>query len=194
MLEDKLRNLRNEVPLLDKDLKSEIYRKSLKHRVVFKSILIVLCLMVFAFFGSQMRSSMGETVKDNFSKIYVLDSGAYIKAEDIKSDEYDVFIISVNKVNFSELYIEKMTDEIIDIKIDASNVNVTKEEDTYCIDLSEYENNYLEIKLMFNHGTFTNDESKLYDNVRFSVYTDKSKGDKQYVIYGFPKSMVNGGK
>lgn len=192
MLEDKLRNLRNEVPLLDKDLKDEIYRKSLKRRISTKSILLVLFVMMFAFFAGQMRSNMGDTIKYDFSKKYELVGGAYIKAEDIKSDEYDIFVISVNKVNFSELYIEKMIDEILEVRID--NAIVSKIEDGYKIALNDLEVKKIEIELVFKKGTFTDDVSELNDNVRFSVYTDKSEGDKEYVVYGFPKSKVSGGK
>lgn len=192
MLEDKLRNLRNEVPLLDKDLKDEIYRKSLKRRISTKAILLVLFVMMFAFFAGQMRTSMGDTIKYDFSKKYELVGGAYIKAEDIKSDEYDIFVISVNKVNFSELYIEKMIDEILEVRID--NAIVSKIEDGYKIALNDLEVKKIEIELVFKKGTFTDDVSELNDNVRFSVYTDKSEGDKEYVVYGFPKSKVSGGK
>lgn len=192
MLEDKLRNLRNEVPLLDKDLKDEIYRKSLKRRISTKAILLVLFVMMFAFFAGQMRSSMGDTIKCDFSKKYELAGGAYIKAEDIKSDEYDIFVISVNKVNFSELYIEKTIDEILEVRID--NAIVSKIEDGYKIALNDLEVKKIEIELVFAKGTFTDDVSELNDTVRFNVYTDKSEGDKEYVVYGFPKSKVSGGK
>ncbi len=219
-LEEKLKKLSSSVPDFDKDLTSEIYKKSLnqkiikKGKILYSSLASFFIIILLVFVGSLIYiSSQNPPLSinrgyDNMGMEYNIYERTTIVGSNVYSEEEDIFIIKLSDNSVSKLYIESKEDEIKDIICIGENIKINYINNIFELDLTSLIDNELYIQLIYEKGTFKNnfvayksifrfDNKPYYEEdiykIEFIVYSDMTKENKKEVLYGFPKSKIEEG-
>ena len=219
-LDEKLKELSSSVPNFEKDLSSEIYKKSLnqkkikKGKILYSSLasFFIIILLVFVgsliYISSQNLSLSINRGYDNMGVKHYIYEKTTIVGSNVYSKEEDVLIIKLSDNSVNKLYFESKEDEIKDIICIGEDIKINYINNIFELDLSTLNDNELYIQLTYEKGTFKKnlaayksvfrfDNKPYYEEdiykVEFIIYSDMTKENKKEVLYGFPKSKIEEG-